>query len=157
MKRAFHVGPCGLRLLLLGAMCAALLFGCRHIRPPRGRQPVARALLATAYCACGECCGWRRTWYGKPVYASGRLKGKRKRVGVTASGTMARPGCIAADTRFYPFGTVMYIPGYGYGVVEDRGGKIKGHHVDLFFKRHRDAVKWGRRKVAANVWLPNPG
>ncbi len=35
-------------------------------------------------------------------------------------------GTIAADTDHYPFGTRMYIPGYGWGKVEDRGGAIKG-------------------------------
>ena len=36
-------------------------------------------------------------------------------------GRRARLGTIAADTRRYPFGTIMYVPGYGYGRVEDRG------------------------------------
>ncbi|MBX7245378.1 MAG: 3D domain-containing protein, partial [Candidatus Sumerlaeaceae bacterium] len=37
----------------------------------------------------------------------------------------SRMGTIAADTSYYPFGTRMYIPGYGWGVVGDRGGAIK--------------------------------
>ena len=61
-------------------------------------------------------------------------------------------GTIAADTRFYPFGTRMYIPGYGWGVVEDRGGAIKGpDRIDLYFKSHDDALKWGRQKVRATI------
>ena len=42
-----------------------------------------------------------------------------------ASGKMAKVGTIAADTSVYPFGTIMYIPGYGYGEVQDVGGAIK--------------------------------
>jgi len=91
---------------LLAAAALLTVCGCARIRPPRGTVPVARRLLATGYCRCGRCCGWRRTWYGRPVVASGRNKGRRKRVGMTASGTMARPGTIAADTSLYPFGTV---------------------------------------------------
>jgi len=79
--------------------------------------------------------------------------GREKEVGLTASGARARYGTIAADTRQYPFGTVMYIPGYGYGRVEDRGGAIKGEHVDLFFSSHGAALKWGKRLRDVKVWL----
>ena len=61
---------------------------------------------------------------------------------------------IAADTARYPFGTVMYVPGYGYGRVEDKGSAITGNHIDVFFKRHRDAVAWGRKNLRVKVWFP---
>ncbi len=65
---------------------------------------------------------------------------------------MAKEGTIAADTKYYPFGTRMYVPGYGWGVVEDRGGAIKGpDKIDLFFNSHQDALKWGRKNV--NVYI----
>lgn len=133
---------------------ALLLGGCARIRPPRRVDPVVRTMIVTGYCKCGKCCGWRRTWYGKPVHVSGPNKGKRKKVGITASGTQARVGAIAADTSRYPFGTVMSVPGYGYGRVEDRGSAITGNHIDLFFKSHRDAVAWGRKTLRVKVWVP---
>jgi 3D (Asp-Asp-Asp) domain-containing protein len=80
------------------------------------------------------------------------LKGKRKEVGVTASGTKAKHGTLAADTRCFPFGTVMKIPGYGMGRVEDQGGAIKGDHIDLYFGTHREAQEWGKRYVRVLVW-----
>jgi len=40
-----------------------------------------------------------------------------------ASGAEVYPGMIAAP-KSYPFGTKMYIPGYGIGTVLDRGGAI---------------------------------
>jgi hypothetical protein len=59
-----------------------------------------------------------------------------------------RDGTLAADTRYYPFGTRMYIPGYGWGVVTDRGGAIKGpERLDLYFESHREALRWGRRRL----------
>jgi len=128
--------------------------GCVGIRPPPRGPSVERTILTTGYCDCRECCGWRRTWLGVAVYASGPLKGQRKQVGVTACGTKTRQGTIAADTSVYPFGTVMYVPGYGYGRVEDRGGGIKGEHIDLFFKSHRDALEWGRPLKRVLVWFP---
>ncbi len=130
-----------------------LASGCATIRPPRGAQAVDRVLETTGYCSCGTCCGWHRNWLGRPVYSSGALAGQRKEVGVTASGTKAHRGTVAADIRYYPFGTVMYIDGYGYGRVEDRGGDIKGDHVDLFFRSHEEALEWGRRMRRAKVWF----
>ena len=62
------------------------------------------------------------------------------------------PGTIAADTKYYPFGTIMYIPGYGKGVVEDRGSAIKGpKRIDVFFDSHRRAQKWGRQKLKVKI------
>jgi hypothetical protein len=61
-------------------------------------------------------------------------------------------GTIAADTAYYPFGTRMYVPGYGWGRVEDRGGAIKGPaRIDIFYHSHRDALQWGRRRVNVTI------
>lgn len=109
---------------------------------------------ATGYCKCGECCGWRRNLFLQPVYAYGAREGDRKKVGQTASGTKAKKGTIAADTSVFPFGTKMKIPGYGSGVVEDRGGAIKGHKIDLFFRTHQQALVWGRQMVTIEVFRP---
>ena len=125
-----------------------LFSGCARISPPRGVKPIERTIEVTGYCKCGKCCGWHRKW-GRPINDA---TGKRKKVGLTASGKIARRGTIAADTRKYPFGTVMFIEGYGYGRVEDRGGSIKGNRIDLFFQSHKQALKWGRKKVHVKIW-----
>jgi hypothetical protein len=65
---------------------------------------------------------------------------------------LPKDGTIAADTRHYPFGTRMHVPGYGWGVVRDRGRDIKGPtRIDLFFDDHDDALRWGRRKVPVYI------
>jgi hypothetical protein len=65
---------------------------------------------------------------------------------------LPRDGTVAADTRFYPFGTRFFIPGYGYGQVEDRGSAIKGRHrLDVFFNSHKEALNWGRRKIYVRI------
>lgn len=47
----------------------------------------------------------------------------------------------------------MYIPGYGYGRVEDTGSAITGaKRIDLFFDAHQEALEWGRRQEAVKVW-----
>ena len=135
-------------LLLLGT-------GCASIRPPRGVQPRTVTIETTSYCDCGQCCGWERVWWApwRTVYSSGANKGEPKKVGITASGTKAHKGTIAADRRYYPFGTVMYIPGYGYGRVEDAGSAIQGPaRIDLFYDSHQQALEWGRRRVPIKVW-----
>jgi hypothetical protein len=64
-------------------------------------------------------------------------------------------GTIAADTNHYPFGTRMYVPGYGWGIVEDRGKSIKGPtRIDLFFDSHNDARHWGRKKLPVTIERP---
>ena len=74
-------------------------------------------------------------------------------VGVTASGTKAKKGTVAADSRYYPFGTIMDVPGYGLCRVEDTGGAIKGPaRIDLFFNSHKEALQWGRRRLSVHVW-----
>lgn len=130
---------------------ALLLAGCASIG--KGRTEYI-TLEATGYCKCGECCGWRRNLLLQPVYAYGPMEGERKKIGETASGTKAKPGTIAADTNVFPFGTKMRIPGYGDGVVEDRGGAIQGARIDLFFKTHKQALEWGRQTVTVEVKYP---
>ena len=133
-------------------MCAVFFAGCGHNRPPKGVIAVERKMVVTGYCRCGKCCGWRRNWLGRPVYAGGPQKGSKKQVGVTASGTRAHVGTIAADTSLYRFGTTMYVEGYGYGRVEDRGSDIVGEHIDLYFLTHRQAQQWGRKNMKVKVW-----
>jgi 3D (Asp-Asp-Asp) domain-containing protein len=144
-------------LLRFGVLCSTfvILAGCSTIRPPRGVPARTVTIEATGYCDCGQCCGWERVWWApcKTVYAYGPNAGKPKKGGVTASGTKAHKGTIAADRRYYPFGTVMHIPGYGYGRVEDTGSAIQGPtRIDLFYGSHREALEWGRQRVSVKVW-----
>ena len=61
---------------------------------------------------------------------------------------LPQDGTVAADTKYYAFGTRLYIPGYGYGVVEDRGGAIKGPtRLDVYYSSHQDALEFGRRHI----------
>ena len=74
------------------------------------------------------------------------------RYGRTASGTTPKKGTLAADPRYYPYGTVMHVPGYGKGVVEDTGGAIQGpDRLDVFFPRLRQALRWGRQILLVKI------
>ena len=72
----------------------------------------------------------------------------------TASGTHAGLGTVAVDTRIFPFGTRFRIPGYGKGVALDRGGAIRGHHIDLAVMSCSRAFNWGARYLAVDYATP---
>lgn len=50
---------------------------------------------------------------------------------ITASGAPVEPGVTAACGPDYPFGTQVYIPGYGWRTCQDRGGMIENGEVDI--------------------------
>ena len=66
--------------------------------------------------------------------------------GITFYKSKAGPGTIAAPPE-YAHNTRMYVPGYGWGSVQDTGGAIKGNHLDVWFETVEEARKWGRRKI----------
>ena len=70
----------------------------------------------TGYDICEKCCG--------------------KTDGITASGAVATVGRTVAAPKDIPFGTTLYIEGIGERVVEDRGGAIKGNHLDVLCEDH---------------------
>lgn len=65
----------------------------------------------------------------------------------TASGTYPKYGTVAVDPRVIPFGTRMFIEGYGYATALDKGGSIKGNRIDVFLESQSEALRWGVRKV----------
>lgn len=70
--------------------------------------------------------------------------------GRTASGLYAGWGRVAAGPSV-PFGTNLFIEGYGYAVVADRGGAIRDGMLDVWFPTYKQAINWGRRSV--RVWF----
>jgi len=71
--------------------------------------------------------------------------------GITSTGAKAQPGVIAVDPKVIPYGTHIYVPGYGYGVALDTGGAIKGQRIDLFYETEKQANNWGRRWVTIQL------
>lgn len=75
--------------------------------------------------------------------------------GITYSGLRVKRdlySTIAADLQRFPLGTILFIPGYGYGVVADIGGGIKGNHIDLYFETVSDVyTQWGKQEVKVYI------
>ncbi|MDF9413232.1 hypothetical protein E1B06_16235 [Brevibacillus laterosporus] len=94
------------------------------------------------------------TGYYAGVESTGKSPGHPS-YGITYSGIKVHRGTystIAADLQVFPLGTVLYVPGYGYGVVADKGGAIRGKKLDLYFDTKNDVYnQWGKREVEVFV------
>ena len=58
---------------------------------------------------------------------------------------------VAVDTSIIPYGTVLYIKGYGLYIAEDSGADIKGHRLDIFLDTKEECIKKGR--VKADIYI----
>ena len=77
----------------------------------------------TAYCPCARCCGHE--------------------TGITATGTVATAGrTIAVNPNVIPYGSTVYIEGYGTYIAEDTGG-FAPTTIDIFFDSHDAALQFG--------------
>lgn len=79
----------------------------------------------TGYCPCYGCSeGWGRK---------------------TSTGAIAVSNhTIAVDPRVIPYGSRVMIDGVIY-TAEDRGGGVRGHHIDIFFDTHAQTRQHGSR------------
>lgn len=84
-------------------------------------------------------------------YESTGKKPNHPSYGITYSGVKVKRdlySTIAADITIFPIGTILFIPGYGYGVVADTGSAIKGNRLDLYFDTVQDVYKqWGKKNL----------
>ena len=104
-----------------------------------GGQDVRKTLImtdlgifeATGYCACPICCD---IW-------SSSINGNRTAIGIGTYENIT----VAVDPTVIPYGTKLYIEGYGIRVASDCGGDIKGNRIDIYFYTHEDAAKVGRK------------
>lgn len=89
----------------------------------------------TFYCPCHECSG---NWGHK-----------------TSSGARATEGrTVAVDTKVIPYGTKLYIEGYGEFVAEDTGGSwVQGKHIDIFLEDHSRCLDNAHGKKYKEVYI----
>ncbi len=75
--------------------------------------------------------------------------------GTGASGKWSHPGTVAADRRILPLNSRIRVYGAGqYSgeyTVEDTGGKVDGHHIDLYMPSHAEAKAFGRQRVKVMI------
>lgn len=90
-------------------------------------------------------------------YESTGKKPGHPQYGITYSGVKVKRdrntlSTIAADPDVFPIGSILYVPGYGYGIVADIGSAIKGQKIDLYFSTTKQVFKeWGKKDVEVQV------
>lgn len=69
----------------------------------------------------------------------------------TATNTKPKRGTIAADPKRIPYGTKLYIPEYGYGIVEDTGSALRKDkdniRIDVYMDTYEEAIEWGKKEM----------
>ncbi|WP_010532290.1 3D domain-containing protein [Lentibacillus jeotgali] len=94
------------------------------------------------------------TGYTAGVESTGKTP-DHPQYGITYSGVKVQRdlySTIAADLDVFPIGTILYIPGYGYGVVADIGSAINGNQIDLYYETVEDVYnEWGKKEVEVYI------
>jgi 3D (Asp-Asp-Asp) domain-containing protein len=77
------------------------------------------------------------------------------RRGKTASGTKTTAGIAAADPRLLPMGSVIRISDGRNNTetytIQDRGGRVRSHTIDLFVADCAQARRFGRRVMPVEI------
>jgi 3D (Asp-Asp-Asp) domain-containing protein len=69
----------------------------------------------------------------------------------TFTGTRVSWGTMAVDPRVIPFWSKIYVPGYGLGTAEDKGGGVRGLHIDVWMPSVQQALSWGVKKLTITI------
>jgi 3D (Asp-Asp-Asp) domain-containing protein len=75
--------------------------------------------------------------------------------GVTAKGTVAHQGTVAADPSILPLGSRIRVSGAdrysGVYVVTDTGPRVTGRCIDIHLPNAAQAKRFGRKRVTVRV------
>ncbi len=74
--------------------------------------------------------------------------------GFTSRGVQTRMGVIAVDPSIIPYGSKIYIPGFGWGTALDTGGAIVGRNIDIWMPTYGQCMQWGVREIMVKVVKP---
>jgi resuscitation-promoting factor RpfB len=90
---------------------------------------------------------WRALQFWVTSYHPSEVGGN-----ITASGKPVRKGLVGVDTNYIPFGTMMYVPGYGYAEAADTG-RISGRWLDLAYS-DAEYIPWHDWVTIYFLWPP---
>jgi len=71
---------------------------------------------------------------------------------ITASGKRVAKGLVGIDYHYIPFGTQMYVPGYGYAEAADTGA-VSGRWIDLGYPDD-EYIPWHQWLTVYFLWPP---
>lgn len=70
----------------------------------------------------------------------------------TSTGTKPKANhTIAVDPKVIPYGSKVYIEGYGTYIAEDCGGGIKGNMIDIYMNTYNECIQFGRRQAKVYI------
>jgi 3D (Asp-Asp-Asp) domain-containing protein len=73
----------------------------------------------------------------------------------TATGTRPTAGrTIAVDPKVIPYGTWVWIDGWGWRRAEDTGSLVTGDRIDVMVDKRDEALTWGRRDTWVIYVIP---
>ncbi len=58
---------------------------------------------------------------------------------------------IAVDPKVIPYGTKLFVQGYGFAIAADTGTAIKGNKIDVYFNTYKQACNWGAKYVKVYI------
>lgn len=122
------------------------IFGEKSLELPKPVTPPPPGMawvkaLTTGYCGCEICCP------GTSDHKTAINRDIRQ-----------QPYGIAVDPKLIPYRIHLFVPGYGYAMVDDTGGAMRQDaakgiiHLDLRYAEHQVARRWGRRWM----WIAVP-
>lgn len=91
---------------------------------------------------------WRALTFWATAYSPRYTGGNT----TTASGKQLRKGLVGIDVNYIPYGTMMYVPGYGYAEAADTG-RIIGRWIDLGYSDD-DFEPWHQWVTVYFLWPP---
>jgi uncharacterized protein YabE (DUF348 family) len=119
------------------------------------RQPKTRVVgygtqivMRTTTTADGETINY---WRALTVYATS-YKPSSAGGSITSTGKVLKKGIIAVNPRYIPYGTILYVPGYGYGEAADTGN-LPARWVDLGYT-DEDFEGWHQNITLYFIWPP---
>lgn len=138
MKLKFDDVPLGVILAVFLLILLGFSFlSVKEVEASERNMSSLGTFKITFYCPCRKCSGS----YGHR----------------TSSGAIATEGrTIAVDTKVIPYGTHVYIDGFGEFVAEDTGGKwVQGNHIDVFLESHSECLDTAHGTKRREVFVIN--
>lgn len=119
------------------------------------RQPKTRVVgygtqivMRTTTTSDGETINY---WRALTVYATS-YKPSDTGSNITATGKILKKGIMAVNPHYIPYGTILYVSGYGYGEAADTGN-LPARWVDLGYT-DEDFVGWHQNVTLYFIWPP---
>lgn len=116
--------------ILVVVLFVLMIFSFYVIYSNLNTRKIISGVTVTAYCP-GRCCNGK--WVGKLAIGDDMKKWSGKY------------NIVAVDPHVIPLWSIVYYKNVFY-LALDVGGKIKGKHIDILMRTHKEALRFGVRR-----------